>query len=124
MRTGFHLIEGPTQRSHRNVASSSFGFRPSAFFRVSTLGFQPSYAAFTLVEILIALGILSMVLAAIYSSWTAILRASKVGLEAAAAVQRARIAGGPSRKRWAPCNLLLKTMPTMLSFLKMAARPP
>ncbi len=49
--------------------------------------------AFTLVEILIAMGILSLVLAAIYSSWTAILRASKVGLDSAAAVQRARIAG-------------------------------
>ena len=49
--------------------------------------------AFTLVEILIAIGIFSMVLAAIYSTWTAILRSSKVGLEAAAAVQRARIAG-------------------------------
>jgi len=39
------------------------------------------------------MGILSLILAAIYSSWTAILRASKVGLDAAAAVQRARIAG-------------------------------
>ena len=48
---------------------------------------------FTLVEILIAMGIFSLVLAAIYSSWTAILRGRKVGLEAAAAVQRARIAG-------------------------------
>jgi hypothetical protein len=46
-----------------------------------------------LVEILVAIGIFSMVLAAIYSTWTAILRSSKVGLEAAAAVQRARIAG-------------------------------
>lgn len=49
--------------------------------------------AFTLVEILIAMGILSLVLAAIYSSWTAILRGRKVGLDAASAVQRARIAG-------------------------------
>jgi len=48
-------------------------------------------AAFTLIEILIAIGILGMVLAAIYSSWTAVLRASKVGLDAAAAVQRSRI---------------------------------
>lgn len=48
--------------------------------------------AFTLVEILMAIGILSLVLTAIYSSWTAILRASKVGLDAAAAVQRSRIA--------------------------------
>jgi hypothetical protein len=38
------------------------------------------------------MGILSLVLAAIYSTWTAILRATKVGLEAAAAVQRARVA--------------------------------
>jgi prepilin-type N-terminal cleavage/methylation domain-containing protein len=48
-------------------------------------------SAFTLVEIMVAIGILSMVLAAIYSSWTAILRASKTGLEAAASAQRARI---------------------------------
>ena len=48
-------------------------------------------SAFTLVEIMVAIGILSMVLAAIYSSWTSILRASKVGLDAAASAQRARI---------------------------------
>ena len=40
---------------------------------------------------MVAIGIFSMVLAAIYSSWTAILRASKTGLEAAASAQRARI---------------------------------
>ncbi len=75
-------------------ASGFFGFRTSAFFRISGFGLQRSATrAFTLVEILIAIGIFSMVLAAIYSTWTAILRASKVGLEAAAAVQRARIAG-------------------------------
>lgn len=51
-----------------------------------------SRAGFTLVEILISLAILSLVVAAIYSSWTAILRASKVGLEAAASAQRARVA--------------------------------
>jgi type II secretion system protein J len=59
----------------------------------SALRIPHSKRAFTLVEILIAMGILSLVLAAIYSSWTAILRASKVGLDSAAAVQRARIAG-------------------------------
>ena len=41
---------------------------------------------------MIAIGLLSLVIAAIYSSWTAILRASKVGLDAAAAAQRSRIA--------------------------------
>jgi general secretion pathway protein J len=45
-----------------------------------------------LIEILVAIGIFAMVLAAIFSTWTAILRASRVGLEAAAAVQRARMA--------------------------------
>lgn len=53
---------------------------------------QRSKIAFTLIEILIAIGIVGLVLTAIYSTWTAILRASKVGLEAAAAVQRSRIA--------------------------------
>ena len=48
-------------------------------------------SAFTLVEIMIAIGLLSLVLAAIYSSWTAILRASKTGLDAAASAQRARV---------------------------------
>ncbi len=57
--------------------------------RVSTRALR---SGFTLVEILIAIALLGLVLAAIYSSWTAILRASKVGLEAAASVQRSRIA--------------------------------
>lgn len=48
--------------------------------------------AFTLVEIMVAIAILAMVVAAIYSTWTAILRASKVGLDAAAAAQRERVA--------------------------------
>jgi len=48
-------------------------------------------AGFTLVEILIAIGLLGLVITAIYSSWTAILRASKVGTDAAQAAQRARI---------------------------------
>jgi prepilin-type N-terminal cleavage/methylation domain-containing protein len=55
-------------------------------------GHRTRRAAFTLVEIMVAIGIFSMVLAAIYSSWTAILRASKTGLEVAASVQRMRIA--------------------------------
>ncbi len=61
-------------------------------FRVPSFGLRPSPQGFTLVEILIALSLLGLVVAAIYSSWTAILRATKVGLEAAASVQRARIA--------------------------------
>jgi type II secretion system protein J len=52
---------------------------------------RPRQAGFTLVEILIAIGLLGLVIAAIYSSWTAILRASKVGTDAAQIAQRARI---------------------------------
>jgi prepilin-type N-terminal cleavage/methylation domain-containing protein len=61
-------------------------------YQLSTINYPLSYA-FTLVEILVAMGIFSLVLASIYSTWTAILRASKVGQDAALAVQRARIAG-------------------------------
>jgi prepilin-type N-terminal cleavage/methylation domain-containing protein len=49
-------------------------------------------SAFTLVEMMIAIALFSMILAAIYASWTAILRASKTGLDAAASAQRARVA--------------------------------
>jgi len=48
--------------------------------------------AFTLVEILMAMAIFALVLTAIYATWTALLRGSRVGLEAAAQVQRERIA--------------------------------
>lgn len=48
--------------------------------------------AFTLVEVLLATAILGLVITAIYSSWVAILRGSKVGLTAAAEAQRTRVA--------------------------------
>ena len=47
--------------------------------------------AFTLLEIMVALSLLSIVVIAIYSSWNAILKGSKVGLDAAAEAQRARM---------------------------------
>lgn len=49
-------------------------------------------SAFTLIEVLIAIGILGLVMTAIYASWTAVLRASKTGNAAADEVQRMRIA--------------------------------
>jgi prepilin-type N-terminal cleavage/methylation domain-containing protein len=49
-------------------------------------------AAFTLVEVMLAMAIFGMVMIAIYSSWSAILRGSKVGLNAAAEAQRTRVA--------------------------------
>jgi len=48
--------------------------------------------AFTLVEIMIAMTIFGVVMIAIYSSWAAILRGSKVGLDASAEAQRTRVA--------------------------------
>ena len=51
-----------------------------------------SRAAFTLIEVMIAITIFSLVLTAIYSSWNLILRASRVSQTAAAQVQRQRVA--------------------------------
>jgi len=48
--------------------------------------------AFTLLEIMLAITIFSLVMAAIYSSWMFILRATRVGQEATAQVQRRRMA--------------------------------
>jgi type II secretion system protein J len=47
---------------------------------------------FTLLEIMVALALFMLVAAAIFSSWSAVMRASKVGLTAAAKVQRSRMA--------------------------------
>jgi prepilin-type N-terminal cleavage/methylation domain-containing protein len=53
---------------------------------------RPEQAAFTLVEVMLALAIFAGVLAAIYSTWTAILRSSQIAQTAAAEVQRQRLA--------------------------------
>ncbi len=47
--------------------------------------------AFTLIEIMVAIAIFGMIVAAIYSTWVLILKASRVGQEAAAQNQRERI---------------------------------
>jgi len=48
-------------------------------------------AGFTLLEVLIAIAILAGVVGTIYSTWTSILKATRVGLDAAAAAQRERL---------------------------------
>lgn len=53
---------------------------------------ERSRRGFTIIEVMVAIFIFAMVFAAIYSSWMAIMRASKSGLEAAAGVQRSRVA--------------------------------
>lgn len=59
--------------------------------RSRSLGSRPA-RAFTLLEVMLAVVIFTMVVAAIYSSWLLILRATKVGEEATAQVQRRRMA--------------------------------
>jgi prepilin-type N-terminal cleavage/methylation domain-containing protein len=48
--------------------------------------------AFTLIEIMIAMTIFTVIIVAVYSSWAAIVKGSRVGLKAAAEAQRSRIA--------------------------------
>ncbi|MFZ0826275.1 MAG: prepilin-type N-terminal cleavage/methylation domain-containing protein [Verrucomicrobiia bacterium] len=55
-------------------------------------GLRPRRRGFTLIEIMIAFAIFGMLVAAIYSTWTLILRSKQVGNAAAAQVQRQRIA--------------------------------
>jgi type II secretion system protein J len=48
--------------------------------------------AFTLIEIMMAIAIFALLVAAVYSTWVVILKSSQVGQEAAAQAQRERIA--------------------------------
>jgi len=73
-------------------------------------------SAFTLVEIMIAICLLSLVLAAIYSSWTAILRASRTGLDAAATAQRARIAVRVLEDSLSSAQSFAANLPVLLLF--------
>ena len=63
--------------------------------RISPSNFQQRWrvrAAFTLLEVMIAITIFTLVMVAIYSSWSAVLKGSRIGMKAAAEVQRTRIA--------------------------------
>ncbi|MEO6184107.1 MAG: prepilin-type N-terminal cleavage/methylation domain-containing protein [Verrucomicrobiota bacterium] len=51
-----------------------------------------SKRGFTLIEIMIAMSIFTVIIVAVYSSWAAIVRGAKSGQDAAAAAQRSRIA--------------------------------
>lgn len=58
----------------------------------NSLNTKSNRSAFTLVEVLIAMAIFMMVMTAVYSTWIAIVRGSRAGLQAAAKAQRARVA--------------------------------
>ncbi|MBI5799678.1 MAG: prepilin-type N-terminal cleavage/methylation domain-containing protein [Verrucomicrobia bacterium] len=79
--------------SQRSAVSKRGGAdaRPAAARPLSTLNSQLS-TAFTLIEVLLAIGILALVMTAIYASWAAVLRGAKIGNAAADEVQRMRIA--------------------------------
>src|SRR5262249_42632791 len=49
-------------------------------------------AAFTLLEVMVALAFVAILIVGIYSCWYSILKGSQVGKEAAASTQRSRIA--------------------------------
>lgn len=51
----------------------------------------PRASAFTILEIMLAIFVFGLVLTAIYATWMGILKGTKIGLDAAAAVQRSRI---------------------------------
>jgi prepilin-type N-terminal cleavage/methylation domain-containing protein len=53
--------------------------------------FRQTKFGFTIIEVLLAIGIFSMIIIAIYSVWTGILKASKAARTAADSAQRARI---------------------------------
>ena len=63
--------------------------------------------AFTLIEVTVSLFLLGMVVAAVYSSWNAIVRGSRVGLDAAAEVQRSRIAMRTVEEALTACRMFV-----------------
>ena len=50
------------------------------------------FRAFTLVELLVAIAIFGLVVMAIYATWTLLIKSAKIGQDAAAQIQRERIA--------------------------------
>jgi len=94
---------------------------------------QRTSGAFTLVEIMIAIGIFAMVMAAIYSTWSSILRGSKAGLNAAAEAQRSRIALSALESALTGCEMFeanlryysfLTDTSTDFAYLSLASRLP
>ena len=86
---------------------------------------ERSRAAFTLVEVMVAMAIFGLVMVAIYPSWTAILRGSKVRLTAAAEAQRSRVAVRAVREALTSAQLYGKTCATTGSWrIPPASLPP
>jgi prepilin-type N-terminal cleavage/methylation domain-containing protein len=71
-------------RGARRAARGEFPPRPQP--QASSL-----LSAFTLIEIMVAVMVFSMVIAAVYSTWALVMRAAQVGQDAAAQAQRQRV---------------------------------
>lgn len=80
-----------TQNAKCRMHNESGGKPPPRGSRPSTLDPRPSFA-FTLLEIVFAIALFALVVAAMYSSWLTIVRGKKAGEKVAADVQRSRIA--------------------------------
>lgn len=61
------------------------------YFDHHVLGRNAGRKAFTLIEIMVAIMLFSLVIAAIYSSWSSIIRGTRTGMDAAADAQRMRV---------------------------------
>jgi prepilin-type N-terminal cleavage/methylation domain-containing protein len=57
----------------------------------SARGARRGFSAFTLIEIMVAMMVFSIVIAAIYATWALVMRATQVGQDAAAQAQRQRV---------------------------------
>jgi len=66
--------------------------KPERGVQYSKLETRNREFAFTILELMLAIGIFAMVLTAIYAVWIAVLKGSQAGLKAAAEVQRSRMA--------------------------------
>lgn len=71
------------------IPRSALRVPPSSDFGATS---PRSSFAFTIIEVMLAIGIFALVLTAIYVTWIAILKGTRAGLQAAAEVQRARVA--------------------------------
>jgi general secretion pathway protein J len=73
------------------VANGSAGFQTCPPGGLARSGRQKTKRGFTLVEILLALAIFTMLMGALYATWVLVIRATKVGKGKAAQLQRERI---------------------------------
>lgn len=82
---------GPASCLPVPVASRLSAFQTSNPSRKSYIVNRKS-GAFTLIEIMIAMGIFAMLVAALFATWTLVIRATLVGKRTAAQLQRERVA--------------------------------